>query len=81
MVLPVGTETDDIPLMSLIAFLYPCLIESEDVDLVIVYSTDPSRQLSVMEREGECGRGRTFLWICSIIIQQPPDFTSIDITR
>jgi hypothetical protein len=51
------------------------------VDFVIVYSTDPSHQLSVMEREGECGRGRTFLWICSIIIQQPPDFTSIDITR
>jgi hypothetical protein len=51
------------------------------VDFVIVYSTDPSRQLSVMEREGGSGRGRTFLWICCIVIQQPTDFTSIDITR
>jgi hypothetical protein len=44
-------------------------MESEAVDFVIVYSTDPSHQLSVMEREGECGRGRTFLWICCIGIE------------
>jgi hypothetical protein len=57
--LPSGTETEEMPLISLIAFFKPVRTGSEDVetgDLVIVYSTDPTiSALFYVDVEGRKG--------------------------